>query len=253
MIERRPYARLPGDERDWLNARRHIPFAMAHGASPDRWGALQGWSDDEIAAHGGFPPHPHANTEIVTYVYEGMLTHQDNFGNIGHTRAGDVQVMSAGSGIRHAEYNLQETVSRSLQISFAPDRVGGAPAWATKPFPKADRADQFVVLASGYREDAGALPIRARARVIGATLRAGSTLQYSTRTTRSSYLVATRGRLDVNGVRLEKGDGAAIRKVSAIVLNALIDSEVVLAEVPVDDLGAVSGHEKRMAAERTFF
>ena len=231
MIERRPYARLPGEERDRFNTRHHIPFAGIRGASPHRWGVLQAWSDDEIAAHGGFPPHPHANMEIITYVYEGVLTHQDNLGNSGQTRAGDVQVMSAGSGIRHAEYNLQDTVARSVQIWIEPDRAGGAPAWGTKRFPKADRAGQFVVLASGYRRDAGALPIRARARVVGATLKAGSSLQYPTRAGRSSYLVATRGRLEVNGVRLEKRDGAAIRQVSTIVLNALVDTEVVFAEV----------------------
>jgi redox-sensitive bicupin YhaK (pirin superfamily) len=230
MIERRPYARLPGEERDWLNARHHIPFARTGGASSNRWGALRAWNDDEIAAHGGFPPHPHADMEIVTYVYEGVITHRDNLGNIGQTPAGYVQVMSAGSGIRHAEYNLQDTVARSIQIWIAPDRVGGAPAWGTKLFPKADQA--FVVLASGYREDVGALPIRARVRVVGATLKAGSGLEYSTCAERSSYLVATRGRLEVNGVRIDKRDGAAIWRVSTIVLHALVDTEVVFAEVP---------------------
>jgi len=233
MIERRPYTSLSGDERDWLNARHHISFARRPaGTTAERWGALRAWNDDEIAAHGGFPPHPHANMEIITYVYEGVITHQDNLGNIGRTHAGDVQVMSAGTGIRHAEYNLQDSVARLFQIWIAPDRVGGSPAWGTKLFPKADRAGQFVVLASGYREDTEALPIRARARVVGATLKAGSGLRYATHTERLSYLVPTRGCLEVNGVHVDQRDGAAIKQVSAIVLKALVDTEVVFAEVP---------------------
>ena len=160
MIERRPYASLSGDERDWLKARHHISFASNAANLHDRIGALRAWNDDEIAPHSGFPPHAHANMEIITYVREGVITHQDNLGNVGQTQAGNVQVMSAGTGIRHAEYNMQSDLARLFQIWIAPDRVGGAPSWGTRPFPKADRAGQFVVLASGYPEDLEALPIR---------------------------------------------------------------------------------------------
>jgi hypothetical protein len=104
-------------------------------------------------------------------------------------------------------------------------------AWGTKPFPKSERADQFVVLASGFQEDTGALPIRARARVLGATVRTGGRLEYATRADRLSYLVASRGRLEVNGVCLEERDGAAIKDVSVIALTALLDVEVILVDV----------------------
>jgi hypothetical protein len=233
MIERRPYATLPGDQRDWLKARHHFALIPTAQGAVGQWGALRVWNDDEISAHGGFPAHPHANMEIITYVYEGVITHQDSLGSIGHTRAGDVQVMSAGTGIRHAEYNLQDGVARLFQIWIAPDRLGGAPAWGTKLFPKADRADQLTVLASGYREDSGALPIRARARVLGATLKAGLSIRYATDTQRLTYLVASRGSLEVSGLRVEERDGAAIRQVSSIELKALVDTEVVLADVPL--------------------
>jgi hypothetical protein len=239
MIERRPYATLPGDRRDWLNAKHHVPLTL--GADASEWGALRIWNDDEIAAHGGFPAHPHANMEIVTYVYEGIISHQDSLGNKGHTSAGDVQVMSAGTGIRHAEYNLQETTARLFQIWIIPDRLGGAPAWGKKPFPKAKRANRLAVLASGYREDVGALPIRAQARVMGATLQAGLSLGYVTDERRLTYLVASRGALEVNGVRVEERDGVAIKQVSSIDLKALLDTEVVLADVPLRQLDGATG------------
>jgi redox-sensitive bicupin YhaK (pirin superfamily) len=231
MIEHRPYASLSGDELAWLKARHHISFARPAGRSPDRWGALRAWNDDEISANSGFPAHAHANMEIITYVREGVITHQDDLGNVGQTHAGDVQVMSAGTGIRHSEYNLESTVARLFQIWIAPDRAGGSPAWGTKPFPKSERAGQFIVLASGFEEDADALPIRARARVLGATLHAGARLEYATSAGRLSYLVASRGAFEVNGVRLEERDGAAIKNVGVIELTALLDSEAILVDV----------------------
>jgi redox-sensitive bicupin YhaK (pirin superfamily) len=231
-IERRPYASLSGDERDWLKARHHISFASNAANFRDRIGALRAWNDDEIAPYSGFPPHAHANMEIITYVREGVITHQDNLGNVGQTQAGNVQVMSAGTGIRHAEYNMQSDLARLFQIWIAPDRVGGAPSWGTRPFPKADRAGQFVVLASGYPEDLEALPIRARARVLGATLRTGESLRYVLESGRVGYLVVARGELEVNGIQLKERDGAAIKEPSAIILQASRDVELVLADVP---------------------
>jgi len=232
VIERRPYASLSGDQRDWLKARHHISFAADARNSHDRLGALRAWNDDEIAPYSGFPFHGHANMEIITYVREGVITHQDSLGNVGQTHAGDVQVMSAGTGVRHAEYNMQNAPVRLFQIWIAPDRVGGTPSWGSKPFPKADRAGKFVVLASGYPEDLEALPIRARARVLGATLRQGESLQYLLEAARVGYLVVAKGELEVNGVLLKERDGAAIKEPSAITLQAPRDVELVLADVP---------------------
>ena len=229
MIEHRPFASLHAEERDWLKARHHI---MVQRREPDSWGALCAWNDDEIAPHGGFPSHGHANMEIITYVREGLITHRDNLGNTGHIQAGDVQVMSAGTGIRHAEYNLGRTPVRLFQIWIEPDRRGGAPAWGTKSFPKPDRAGQLVVLASGFEQDVNALPIRSRARVLGAILRPGEPLEYSFDAARRGYLVATRGSLEVNDVRLGARDGAAIKDVASINLRPLEDVEFVLVDVP---------------------
>src|SRR4051812_35503609 len=170
MIELRPYATLGGDRLDWL-ATRHL-FSFAGSRAPERmgWGALRVWNDDEIDPGTGFPPHPHANMEIITYVRQGAITHQDNLGNRGRTEAGDVQVMSAGIGIQHAEYNVEPGVTKIFQIWIMPRERGGKPSWGARPFPEADRAGRFITLASGIASDQDALPIRADGRVVGATL-----------------------------------------------------------------------------------
>ena len=195
------------------------------------WGALRVWNDDEIAAGTGFPPHPHADMEIITYVRDGAITHEDSLGNKGRTEAGDVQVMSAGTGIRHAEYNAEKETTRIFQIWIIPDARGGAPSWGARPFPKGDRSGRFVTLASGRDGDGDALPIRADARVLGAT-RQGRRDRSSTRSTtgRHAYLVPAAGSIEVNGVRVDARDGAAIRDESRIAIKALADAEIVLVD-----------------------
>ena len=229
MIERRPFDSLGGAHHGWLDAKHHFSFADYHDPRRMGWGGLRVWNDDTIAANTGFPPHPHADMEIITYVREGAITHEDNQGNRGRTPAGDVQVMSAGTGIVHAEYNLEPGATRIFQIWILPNRRGQAPSWGAKPFPKDDRAGRFVALASGY-DDADALPIRADARVLGATLKAGETAEYKLASGRHAYLVPATGSADVNGVALEARDGAAIRDVDVIRVTAWEDAELVLVD-----------------------
>lgn len=230
MIERRPFNGLGGANHGWLDAKHHFSFASYHDAGRMGWGALRVWNDDTIAANTGFPPHPHSDMEIITYVREGAITHQDNLGNRGRTEAGDVQVMSAGTGIQHAEYNLEPGTTRIFQIWIIPDQRGGAPTWGAKPFPKGDRAGRFVVLASGAEGDDDALPIRADARVLGLTLAAGETVQYELGEERFAYLVPAKGTAEVNGVRLEARDGAAVRNERTLTVTALEDVELVLVD-----------------------
>jgi redox-sensitive bicupin YhaK (pirin superfamily) len=231
MIERRPFSSLGGANHGWLDARHHFSFAGYSDPRRDHWGALRVWNDDAIAPHAGFPPHPHADMEIITYVREGAITHQDSLGNRGRTEAGDVQVMSAGTGIRHSEYNLEEGTTRLFQIWIFPDRAGERPTWGAKPFPKGERSGRFVALASGFAEDAEALPIRAGARVLGASLKAGETADYALGEGRLGYLVPSAGAVEVNGVRLDSRDGAAIRDEAALRVTALEDAELVLVDV----------------------
>ncbi|HAS81650.1 MAG TPA: hypothetical protein DCS43_02960 [Verrucomicrobia bacterium] len=232
MIEHRPLSSLGQANHGWLDARHHFSFAEYHDPKRTHWGALRVWNDDTIQPNTGFPPHPHANMEIITYVREGAITHQDSLGNTGRTVAGDVQVMSAGAGIRHSEYNLEPGVTRIFQIWIIPDEHGGSPSWGSKPFPKDDRSGRFVTLASGMGGDDDALPIRANARVIGATMRKGESVKYRlSGPNRLGYLVTTTGKVAINGVELDAGDGAAIRDEPLIQVTATEAAELVLVDV----------------------
>jgi len=230
MIELRPFAKLGGADHGWLKAKHHFSFASYYDPSNVSHGSLRVWNDDEIAPNTGFPAHPHANMEIITYVREGAITHQDSLGNKGRTEAGDVQVMSAGSGIRHSEYNLEPKQTKIFQIWIEPQAQGGPPTWGAKPFPKSDRSGNFVTIASGFADDKEALPIRANARVLAATLKAGESARYTPSRKRNLYLVPAAGRIEINGVAVNARDGVAIRDESQLKITALEDSELVLVD-----------------------
>ncbi len=230
MIERRPFAELGGADHGWLNAKHYFSFAGYHDPRRMGWGALRVWNDDTIAAGTGFPPHPHADMEIITYVREGAITHEDSLGNRGRTEAGDVQVMSAGTGVRHSEYNRESDTTKIFQIWILTDQRGGPPAWGAKPFPKGERSGRFVALASGMAGDEDALPIRSNARVLGATLAAGESTTYRFGAGRRGYLVASKGKVVVDGVALDTRDGAAIQGVDAVHVTASEDAELVLVD-----------------------
>ncbi len=231
-IDRRPFASLGHADHGWLDARHHFSFADYHDPARMGWGAIRVWNDDAIAANSGFPPHPHRDMEIITYVRSGAITHKDSMGNEGRTGAGDVQVMSAGSGVRHAEYNLEPETTTLFQIWVEPRTSGGAPSWGAKPFPKDDRAGGFHTLASGFSDEiaAGALPIRADARVLGATLHAGNSLTYAIGEGRHVYLVPATGTLDIDGVRFDTRDGAALTGGQTVTITAIADAEIVLVD-----------------------
>jgi redox-sensitive bicupin YhaK (pirin superfamily) len=233
MIDKRPYNQLGGANHGWLNAKHHFSFASYYDPAKMGWGSLRVWNDDEIKAQTGFPPHPHNDMEIITYVREGAITHQDSLGNKGRTEAGDVQVMSAGTGIRHSEYNLESDTTKIFQIWVEPSVRGQPPAWGAKPFPKGDRAGRFVTLASGFKGDEDALLIRTPARLLGATLLKDQSESYTPveapqGQTRHLYLVVARGKVSVNGVELDERDGAAIKDEATLDIRALEDAEIVL-------------------------
>ncbi|HEY8298877.1 MAG TPA: pirin family protein [Methyloceanibacter sp.] len=230
MIERRPFGDLGGADHGWLKAKHHFSFARYYDPERLGHGALRVWNDDEIAPNTGFPPHPHEDMEIITYVRQGAITHEDNLGHKGRTEAGDVQVMSAGSGIRHAEFNREPVPTTLFQIWIEPEGSGGEPSWGAKPFPKSDRSGRFVPLASGFAGDGDALPIRAPARVLGATLKAGDVAEYALGAQRHGYLVPAHGSVEVNGVRILTRDGAAISDEVMLKIKALEDSEIVLVD-----------------------
>src|SRR3954471_11429070 len=187
MIDIRPFSSLRHADHRWLNARHHFSFASYHDPNRMAWGRIRVWNDDQIAAQSGFPPHPHRDMEIVTYVRTGAITHQDSMGNKGRTAAGDVQVMSAGTGVVHAEYNFEDEQTTLFQIWIETDKLGAQPSWGAMPFPKADRSGKFVTLARGFDGDEGALRINSAARVMGATLAAGETAELTLDPARHAY------------------------------------------------------------------
>lgn len=155
MIEHRPKSELGRSDFGSLKALHHVAVGSDHDNPAHKAvGNLVVWNDDAIAAGTGVPLHPHADMEIITYVREGDVSHKDSLGNQGRLEAGDVQVMSTGTGIKHAE--VSDSPTKLFQIWIRPRERGGEPRWGTKSFPKSDRAGRFVVLASGFKEDAEA-------------------------------------------------------------------------------------------------
>jgi len=230
MIEKRSFDSLGHADHGWLNARHHFSFANYYDPKRMGWGAIRVWNDDEIAPNSGFPAHPHKDMEIITYVRKGAITHQDSMGNTGKTGAGDVQVMSAGTGVRHAEYNLEPETTTLFQIWIMPRADGGAPSWGAKPFPKGERSGKFVTLASGFEDDTDALPIRADARVLGATIKAGESLTHSVGEGRYAYLVPAVGKIEIDGQPFDARDGAALTGGQTVTITAIEDAEIVLVD-----------------------
>ena len=234
MIEIRPFDGLGHADHGWLNARHH--FSFAEYMDPDRMniGPLRVWNDDTIAAQTGFPPHGHRDMEIITYVRRGAITHEDNLGNKGRTEAGDVQIMSAGTGIKHSEYNREDETTQIFQIWIIPNRDGHEPRWETKTFPRGENADQLVMIASGRPNDKNSdVPIiHQDAALFGASLNDGQSVTHALPDGRKAYLVPSSGTLLINGERANERDGVVITDEAKIQITAEGDAEFVLADLP---------------------
>ena len=230
MIDLRPFASLGQADHGWLNAVHNFSFADYHDPARMSWGRIRVWNDDTIAAQSGFPPHPHRDMEIITFVRSGAITHQDSLGNRGRTGAGDVQVMSAGTGITHAEFNLEAEPTTLFQIWIETDCRDETPQWGQREFPRGDRAGRWEVLASNRPETDDALLINADARILAATLSAGQSITLPLDPSRHQYLVAPTGTIEVNGTRAEPRDGLAITGETELSVTALEDAELVLVD-----------------------
>ena len=240
MIEIRTFDTLGRFDNDWLSARYHFSFANYHDPARMGFGPLLVWNDDTIQPGRGFDRHGHRDMEIITYVREGAISHEDHLGNRGRTEAGDVQIMSAGTGILHAEFNLEAEPARIFQIWIEPSRTGVTPRWETRQFPKGDRSGALIALASGRdggRAGAsegpeGALPIHQDAAILGATLEAGQRVTHRLDGGRRGYLVVARGAVEINGMKAAERDGAIIGGEPEITIAAVADSEILLADLP---------------------
>jgi quercetin 2,3-dioxygenase len=230
MLQVRSKDTLDHGHRGWLEARHHFLVSSDGNPANGPLGALVVWNDDEIAPGTGFGRHSHADMEIITYVRQGVVTHEDSVGNIGRTVAGDVQVMSAGTGISHSEHNYSGDALKLFQIWLLPRQRGGTPRWGSRRFPKADRAGRLIVLASGDPKNAEALPIRADARVLGATLLAGTSLTHMPVGFRHTYLAPAGGVILVNGQRVAFGDGIAAVDEPELTIAAEEDAEFILVD-----------------------
>lgn len=233
MIDHRPFSGLPSANLGWLRARHHFPL---HGsASPVHKpiAPLYVWNDDEFAPRHGFPLHYHEDVEIITYVRRGAVTHQDTLGNTYELSAGDIQVMSAGSGIRHSEVNRGDAPLKLFQIWIAPNQFGMEPTYGMRRFPGHECANRLAVLASGAKEDIarGAVLLHANARLLAGRLDEGASLTYECTTDHSIYLVPAAGQVRVNDVTANEGDGVAIARETGLELTALQASELVVIEL----------------------
>lgn len=230
MIDIRPHAALAHRDHGWLDTRYHFSFSDYFDRERMGWGALRVWNDDVIAPKAGFPPHPHNDMEIITFVRTGAITHKDSLGNTGRTGAGDVQVMSAGTGVVHAEYNLEDEPTTLFQIWIKPDRAGEQPSWGMREFPRADRSGKWIVVASGDADGDGGLQIRSDAKVLAAKLNAGDVVEYEAAPWRHLYLVPASGRIRVNGEEAGARDGIAMTEIDTLVVEALEDAELVMVD-----------------------
>lgn len=215
----------------WLSTYWHFSFSDYHDPANMNWGALRVFNDDVIQGGGGFPLHPHRDMEIVTYVVSGELEHQDHLGNRGVVRPGEVQVMSAGRGIRHAEYNPSPTTPVHLmQLWLLPRHIGNTPRWEQRRFSPADRAGKLLpVVSSG--DVADTLTIDQDAVIFVSGLTSGQSVAHHNRGTRA-YLFVIDGAVQLNGRRLAKGDQARILDERELNLRADADSELILLDLP---------------------
>jgi redox-sensitive bicupin YhaK (pirin superfamily) len=234
MIEVIPFRSLGRFDGDWLSARYHFSFADYHDPERLGFGPLRVWNDDTIQPDTGFAPHGHRDMEIITYVRRGAITHHDHLGNHGRTEAGQVQVMSAGTGITHSEYNRESEVAEIFQIWLLPDARGHTPRWENRPFPRAEADGRLTVLASGRAGDAerGALRINQDAALLGANLRAGQRLEHPLAPGRRAYLVAGSGRFLINGCEVTARDGAALTDETRVVVETVESGEILVADLP---------------------
>lgn len=228
MINVYPYESLGHANHGWLNARHHFSFANYYNPARTGFGSLLVINDDIIQGGTGFGTHPHRDMEIITYVRRGAITHQDNKGNKGRTVAGDVQVMSAGTGIMHSEYNLENEDTNIYQIWILPNKGGVQPQWDQMEFPKEPVSDKLTLLVSG--DGAAPLQIHADAEIYVGRLDKGTSIQHSIK--RQAYVLASSGELNINGQKLKKGDGAEITDLSEITITADSDAEVLVIDVP---------------------
>ena len=233
MIRVFPKDKLGGFKNEWLDSRFHFSFAEYHDRARMGFGPLRVINDDLIKAGSGFDLHPHRDMEIITYVRTGAVHHRDTLGNMGKTAAGDVQVMTAGTGIAHAEHADPADDTTLFQIWIKPNQKDLPPRWAQAEFPKDAVTDDLKLLVSGRDSDAGtgALTIHQDAAIYGGHFAKDTMLNHAVRGATGAYVVVSAGEVDINGIKLGQGDGAEVTDESALTIRGLTDAELLVIEV----------------------
>lgn len=234
MINHIPFDSLGKADHGWLKANHHFSFASYYNPKRMHFGALRVINDDKIAPHSGFAPHPHQNMEIITFVRTGAISHKDNQGNSGVTKAGEVQVMSAGSGIVHSEYNRTDEALTLFQIWIETNEQNVTPRWDSKEFSNY-LSDTLPLLVSGDKnEQDKALFIYQDAKIYGGKLHQNTKVTLPIK--HQAYVLASQGTFEVfdgqQTITLNKGDGAEITQSDSLTINTLTDSEVIVIDVP---------------------
>jgi len=228
MIEHHSFQNLGKANHGWLNATHHFSFANYYDPEKMNHGELLVINDDRIAPHTGFDTHPHRDMEIITYVRKGAITHKDNKGNEVRTTTGSVQVMSAGTGILHSEYNLEDEETNIFQIWIKPKTTGINPDWNMAEFPKQPVSKNLPLLVSG--DSKAPLNINQDARIYVGRLNKGDEITHNI--FGKAYILISEGTINVSGNIAKKGDGLAISDEKLVKLKALSDSELLIIEVP---------------------
>ena len=212
----------------WLDT--HFTFSFADYFDPEhlQFRTLRVMNDDRVAGGGGFPMHPHRDMEIVTYVLEGALEHRDSMGNGSVIKRGDIQYMSAGTGVTHSEANASKTEPVHLyQIWMMPDKRGHKPAYDQKNFSEAEKRGKLRLLASPDGRE-GSVKIRQDNELYATVLGTGESVKHTLKPDRHAYVQVARGSVKLNGKPLETGDGAAISAEKSLELTGVKDAEVLL-------------------------
>ena len=223
----------PGDQRgsskfDWLDSRHSFSFGDYHDPQHMGFSALRVINEDRVAPGAGFPTHSHRDMEIITYVLEGALAHKDSTGTSSVIRVGDVQRMSAGTGISHSEYNASQTEPvHFLQIWIIPDKIGLKPGYEQRSFDLQKNSGSWVLVAAPDARDS-AVKLHQDATLSLAVLPEGEELTYSPKHGRRAWLQVVRGKVMLNGATIDAGDGAAINDEHLLNFKALAHSEILL-------------------------
>lgn len=228
MIKIHPYNSLGHADYGWLKPRYHFSFGDYYNPKRLGFGALRVINDDSIKAGFGFDTHPHKNMEIITYVRSGAITHRDSQGNEGHTKAGDVQAMSAGTGIFHSEFNLENKDTTLYQIWITPAKPHAKPRWGAHKFPQEFAEESLPLLVSG--DGAAPLQIYQDARIYGGQIKGKNTINQKIKY--QAYILISKGEIIIENKHLKQGDGAEVTGQKQVEITAVTDAEVIVIDVP---------------------